>query len=82
MPRRRPREVELLLECHNQPVSDYLKKEVYRLKALAKEPLGECPVCQEELVCQKCTLLQACGHFVCATCYMRLVEHRCPVCRS
>ena len=81
MPRRRPRDVELLVEASNVIVTDFLKREFWRLKQLAKEELGECPVCQDELSCAKCTLLQSCGHCICATCWMRLAEPRCPVCR-
>ena len=81
MPRRR--EVQLLLEVeHNSPVSDHLKKEYWRLKALAKEALGECPVCTDAFECQKCTLLLSCGHQICVSCYLRLREPlRCPLCR-
>ena len=43
---RRP-QVHLLFECDNQPVSEYLKKELWRLKLLANEDVGECPVLSE-----------------------------------
>ena len=81
MPRHPQREVHLLFECDNQPVSEYLKKELWRLKLLANEDIGECPVCTEPLTCQKCTLLLSCGHLICVTCWMKLAEPKCPVCR-
>lgn len=79
MPRR---QVQLLVEASNTIVSEYLKRELWRLKTIANESLGECPICQEEFNCVKCTLLQSCGHLVCATCWMKLAETRCPVCRK
>lgn len=83
MPRtRRPREVDVLIEATNTIVSDHLKNELWRLKLATNESIGECPVCMEELLCRKCSLLQACGHFLCASCFIKMVETRCPVCRK
>ena len=80
MPRR---EVQLLFEVQNAPVSEHLKQEFWRLKQLVKEDLGECPVCTEALDCQKCTLLLSCSHLICAQCWMKLRNPvKCPVCRQ
>jgi hypothetical protein len=80
---RRPREVQLLIESSNHPVSEHLKKEFWRMKEELNESLGECPVCTDPFKCRKCTLLLSCSHLICATCYVKLREpHRCPVCRQ
>ena len=80
---RRPREVQLLIESSNHPVSEHLKKEFWRMKEELNEGLGECPVCTDPFKCQKCTLLLSCSHLICATCYVKLREpYRCPICRQ
>ena len=80
---RRPREVQLLIESSNHPVSEHLKKEFWRMKGELNESLGECPVCTDPFECRKCTLLLSCSHLICAACYVKLREpHRCPVCRQ
>ena len=80
---RRPREVQLLIESSNHPVSEHLKKEFWRMKEELNESLGECPVCTDPFKCQKCTLLLSCSHLICATCYVKLREpYRCPICRQ
>ena len=80
---RRPREVQLLIESSNHPVSEHLKKEFWRMKEELNESLGECPVCTDPLKCRKYTLLLSCSHLMCATCYVKLREpQRCPVCRQ
>ena len=38
---RRPREVQLLIESSNHPVSEHLKKEFWRMKEELNESLGE-----------------------------------------
>jgi len=79
---RRPREVQLLIESSNHPVSEHLKKEFWRMKEALNESLGECPVCTDPFECRKCTLLLSCSHLICATCFVKLREpHRCPICR-
>ena len=40
---RRPREVQLLIESSNHPVSEHLKKEFWRMKEELNESLGEVP---------------------------------------
>ena len=80
---RRPREVQLLIESSNHPVSEHLKKEFWRMKEELNESLGECPVCTDPFKCRKCTLLLSCSHLICATCYVKLREpYRCPICRQ
>ena len=79
---RRPREVQLLIESSNHPVSEHLKKEFWRMKEELNESLGECPVCTDPFECRKCTLLLSCSHLICATCFVKLREpYRCPICR-
>ena len=84
MPRaRRSQEVSVYFEVDNQPVSDHLRNEDWRLKSGCKESMGECPVCTDELLCKKCTLLLSCGHCVCASCWVKMVaDQRCPICRK
>ena len=47
----------MYFEVENLPVGDHLRNEVWRLKAALKESMGECPICTDELLCKKCTLL-------------------------
>ena len=76
------RRVKLAFEVNNQPVSDHLTNEFWRLKKLANEKLDPCPVCLEDCFgCRKCTLLLVCGHCLCASCYIKLAEKTCPICR-
>jgi hypothetical protein len=69
-------------EVENQPVGDHLRNEMWRLKTALKEPMGECPICTDELDCKKCTLLLLCGHCVCAGCWVKMSDQRCPICRK
>ena len=79
---RASRDVKLLVETSNNPVTDHLRNEWFRMKQALKEDLGECPVCMEAFNCRKCTLLLSCGHCVCATCFLKLRSACCPICRQ
>ena len=82
MPRRSGRNVQLLIESTNAPVSDHLRDEYWRLKKAAKEEIDDCPVCLDACTCRKCMLLMSCGHSVCASCYLKMQDPRCAVCRQ
>ena len=66
----------------NKPVSVALAKQFYKMAKQIEYKLENCPVCLDELCCSNCFTLLPCSHYLCAPCYMRLVEKRCPVCRA
>ena len=67
----------------NRPVSTQLSKDYYRLKKIANEPLDPCSICLESVDCPRCFTLLPCGHYLCGSCYIRIIgEKKCPLCRS
>ena len=72
----------MYFEVENLPVGNHLRNEVWRLKAALKESMGECPICTDDLLCKRCTLLLSCGHCVCAGCWVKMTDQRCPICRK
>jgi len=66
-------------ETPNQPVSEFLAKEIVRLKGLAKETM-DCPVCLEQICCNRCVVVLICGHYGHFMCLQK--QSVCPLCRS
>lgn len=66
----------------NVPVSTALAKQFYAFAKKAKHKLEHCPICLDELCCPNCFTLLPCGHYLCAPCYLRMTNKRCPVCRA
>jgi len=91
---RRPRNVEAEVEeidfsalidvviPRNKPVSTTLAKQFFSMAKQIEFKLECCPVCLDELCCVNCFTLLPCSHYLCAPCYLRLPEQKCPVCRA
>lgn len=71
------------IECECSPVvSDHLTKQHYEMCVELRKQV-ECPVCMDDLLrCKHCYLLLRCGHAMHVTCYVRMLNDRCPVCRQ
>ena len=77
------------LQDFNAPVTntrladDYLKNNYYDLLKKTEAKL-ECPVCIDDLMeCRRCfALLVPCGHAIHSSCFMRIINGKCPTCRS
>ena len=66
-------------------VSDHLKNNYYDLLVKTKEENVniECPICFEDLLCcKRCFGLLCCGHIMHASCYMKIIDSKCPCCRG
>ena len=66
-------------------VSDHLKNNYFDLLVKTKEPTEkiECPICFEDLLCcKRCFGLLSCGHYMHTTCYMKIIDSKCPCCRG
>jgi hypothetical protein len=63
----------------NHPVSFFLSKEIFRLRKLADEEMI-CPICLDEICCDKCNTILVCGHqfHLCCICKVEM----CPMCRK
>ena len=66
----------------NLPVSTVLAKKFYEMAKQIEFKLEACPVCLDDLSCINCFTLLPCSHYLCAPCYLRLPEKKCPVCRA
>jgi hypothetical protein len=66
-------------ETPNQPVGEFLGKEFLRLKGIAKEPM-DCSICLEQICCDKCVCLLACGHVFHYMCISK--QTTCALCRA
>ena len=66
----------------NLPVSVTLAKQFFNMAKQIEHKLEHCPICLDELCCPNCFTLLPCSHYLCAPCYMRMTDKKCPVCRA
>jgi|TARA_A100001391_G_scaffold126651_1_gene86646 hypothetical protein len=59
--------------------ADYLKNNYYDMAKQLNRKI-ECPVCLEEICCQKCMSILPCGHVYHLCCLMKC--DMCPLCRG
>ena len=74
-----PLECYYLYEKHNIPFTEEKTRDMHifknKISLLSKD--DNCPICYEH---SKCIPLECC-HYLCITCYVKLYEEPCPVCR-
>ena len=66
----------------NLPVSVILAKQYFKMAKQIEYKLEHCPICLDELNCPNCFTLLPCSHYLCAPCYMRMQDKKCPICRA
>lgn len=65
----------------NQPVSLFLARELFRLKAIANEPM-ECSICLDPICCDRCVCVLMCSHHFHYSCITQNESGCCPMCRK
>ena len=71
----------LLVERTQLLVAPHLNDMFFQMGTQLNEKY-ECPICLELICCKHSFCLLTCGHYLHSSCYSRMIEPKCPICRA